>query len=161
MNAMPWVPLAACAGVDPALFFPDDEDLPWTELARCTEVDPSIFFPGKGEPAREAKTVCAGCEVRAECLEYAVDNGERFGVWGGLSERERRKVRADRGLPPVPPADPEPEDAKPCVGCRQVKPLTGYNVDRSTPDGRKARCRLCTAVQGRKSRHRRRKAAAA
>ena len=62
----------------------------WHDLARCAETDPEMFFPEKGESTRPAKRVCAGCEVRAECLQDALDRGERFGVWGGLSERERR-----------------------------------------------------------------------
>ncbi len=64
----------------------------WRDLALCAEVDPELFFPEKGESSRPAKRVCAGCEVRAECLQYALDHGERFGVWGGLSERERREL---------------------------------------------------------------------
>ena len=62
----------------------------WHDLARCAETDPEMFFPEKGESVRPAKRVCAGCEVPAECLQDALDRGERFGVWGGLSERERR-----------------------------------------------------------------------
>ena len=62
----------------------------WHDLARCAETDPEMFFPEKGESVRPAKRVCAGCEVQAECLQDALDHGERFGVWGGLSERERR-----------------------------------------------------------------------
>jgi len=62
----------------------------WHDLARCAETDPEMFFPENGESARPAKRVCGGCEVRAECLQDALDRGERFGVWGGLSERERR-----------------------------------------------------------------------
>lgn len=50
-------------------------------------------FPEKGGSTREAKRVCVGCEVRVECLEYALANDERFGIWGGLSERERRKLK--------------------------------------------------------------------
>ena len=64
----------------------------WRDLALCAEVDPELFFLEKGESSRPAKRVCAGCEVRAECLQYALDHGERFGVWGGLSERERREL---------------------------------------------------------------------
>ena len=64
----------------------------WHDLARCAETDPEMFFPEKGESVRPAKRVCAGCEVRAECLQDALDRGERFGVWGGLSERERRTL---------------------------------------------------------------------
>lgn len=62
----------------------------WRDLALCAQTDPDSFFPGKGESPRPAKRVCAACEVRTECLQYALDRGERFGVWGGLSERERR-----------------------------------------------------------------------
>jgi len=62
----------------------------WHDRARCAETDPEMFFPENGESARPAKRVCAGCEVAAECLQDALDRGERFGVWGGLSERERR-----------------------------------------------------------------------
>lgn len=69
------------------------EPLPWAEHAKCLHADPEIFFPEKGGSTREAKRLCAECDVRAECLEYALDNDERFGVWGGLSERERRKLR--------------------------------------------------------------------
>jgi WhiB family redox-sensing transcriptional regulator len=62
----------------------------WRARALCAQVDPDIFFPDKGESPAAAKRVCASCEVRAECLQDALDRNERFGVWGGLSERERR-----------------------------------------------------------------------
>ncbi len=65
----------------------------WQERALCAETDPEAFFPEKGGSTREAKKICTGCEVRAECLEYALANDERFGIWGGLSERERRRLR--------------------------------------------------------------------
>ena len=66
----------------------------WRGSALCAQTDPEIFFPDKGESTMAAKRVCAGCEVRAECLQEALDRGERFGVWGGLSERERRALAA-------------------------------------------------------------------
>lgn len=65
---------------------------PWQERALCSQTDPEAFFPEKGGSTREAKRICVRCEVRAECLEYAVLNQERFGIWGGLSERERRRL---------------------------------------------------------------------
>ena len=65
----------------------------WQEEALCAQTDPEAFFPEKGGSTREAKRVCQGCSVRTECLEYALGNDERFGIWGGLSERERRKLR--------------------------------------------------------------------
>lgn len=70
----------------------------WQEHANCLGVDPDLFFPERGASTREAKGVCAGCEVRGSCLEYALDNGEKFGIWGGLSERERRRLRRQRAL---------------------------------------------------------------
>ena len=70
----------------------------WQERANCLGVDPDLFFPERGASTREAKSVCRGCEVRGECLEYALDHGEKFGIWGGLSERERRRVRRQRAL---------------------------------------------------------------
>jgi WhiB family redox-sensing transcriptional regulator len=65
----------------------------WQQRAPCAQTDPESFFPEKGGSVREAKRICAGCEVRAECLEYALAQDERFGIWGGLSERERRPLR--------------------------------------------------------------------
>ena len=65
----------------------------WQEQALCAETDPEAFFPEKGGSTREAKKICTGCEVKAQCLEYALSNDERFGIWGGLSERERRRLR--------------------------------------------------------------------
>ena len=64
----------------------------WTAGGLCAQVDPELFFPELGGSTREAKAVCAGCEVRAECLAHALAHHERHGVWGGLSERERRRM---------------------------------------------------------------------
>ena len=71
-------------------------DESWRSDALCAETDPEAFFAEKGGSTREAKRVCVGCDVRAECLEYALANDERFGIWGGLSERERRRIRLAR-----------------------------------------------------------------
>ena len=71
----------------------DGEEPDWQERALCAQTDPEAFFPEKGGSTREAKRICSGCEVRAECLEYALAHDERFGIWGGLSERERRRLR--------------------------------------------------------------------
>lgn len=62
------------------------------DFALCRETWSEAFFPEKGGSTREAKRICQGCEVRDECLEYAVAHTIRFGVWGGLSERERRSL---------------------------------------------------------------------
>lgn len=65
---------------------------PWTTKARCAETDPEAFFPEKGGSTAAAKRICQFCEVRAECLEYALANRERYGIYGGMSERERRQI---------------------------------------------------------------------
>jgi len=67
--------------------------LSWQDRALCAQTDPEAFFPEKGGSTREAKKVCQSCEVKAECLDYALAHDERFGIWGGLSERERRKLK--------------------------------------------------------------------
>ncbi len=64
--------------------------------ALCVQVDLELFFPERGESGREAKAVCARCEVQTECLAYALDHGERHGVWGGKGERARERMRRDR-----------------------------------------------------------------
>jgi WhiB family transcriptional regulator, redox-sensing transcriptional regulator len=71
----------------------EGEEQDWQERALCAQTDPEAFFPEKGGSTREAKRICSGCDVRAECLDYALAHDERFGIWGGLSERERRRLR--------------------------------------------------------------------
>jgi WhiB family redox-sensing transcriptional regulator len=68
----------------------------WQERALCAQTDPEAFFPEKGGSTREAKRICLGCEVKDDCLDYALAHDERFGIWGGLSERERRRLK--RGI---------------------------------------------------------------
>ena len=75
------------------LSFSGSEEMTWQERALCAQTDPEAFFPEKGGSTREAKKVCLSCEVRSDCLEYALANDERFGIWGGLSERERRRLK--------------------------------------------------------------------
>jgi WhiB family redox-sensing transcriptional regulator len=74
----------------------DDRTPHWTDRALCAQVDPEIFFPEKGQSTIPAKRVCVGCEVRTDCLEDALLKDERYGVRGGKSERERRKINRDR-----------------------------------------------------------------
>ena len=75
----------------------DDPVLAWQEEALCAQTDPEAFFPEKGGSTREAKRICVGCEVKQECLTYALLHDERFGIWGGLSERERRRLKREAG----------------------------------------------------------------
>jgi WhiB family redox-sensing transcriptional regulator len=69
------------------------EDTDWMRDGLCAQTDPEEFFPNKGSSTRAAKAVCATCPVETKCLLYALEHNERFGVWGGTSERERRKLR--------------------------------------------------------------------
>jgi WhiB family transcriptional regulator, redox-sensing transcriptional regulator len=70
--------------------------LDWQDDALCAQTDPEAFAPDKGGSTRAAKSVCVSCTVKTQCLEYALANNERFGVWGGLSERERRALLRER-----------------------------------------------------------------
>jgi WhiB family redox-sensing transcriptional regulator len=83
-NLLPWEPPGA-----------------WAESAACAQVDPDLWFPDQGQRSqhREAKAICAACPVRAECLAYAVGRGEVHGIWGGLDYTERRQWQRQYGVP--------------------------------------------------------------
>ena len=87
------VALGVAQGMAQGLTKGDAVELSWQERALCAQTDPEAFFPEKGGSTREAKRVCLSCDVRGECLEYALAHDERFGIWGGLSERERRRLK--------------------------------------------------------------------
>lgn len=70
----------------------------WTARGACRGMETTVFFPGLSEATRPAKEICAGCPVTAECLDYALRTGQKFGIWGGTSERERRRMRRDQGI---------------------------------------------------------------
>ncbi|HKX75309.1 MAG TPA: WhiB family transcriptional regulator [Acidimicrobiia bacterium] len=71
-------------------------ELAWQDYANCRGADADLFFPERGASTRKAKAICNACEVKDQCLDYAIVNGEKFGIWGGMSERERRRVRRAR-----------------------------------------------------------------
>ncbi len=73
-------------------------DMAWQDLANCRGADPDLFFPERGASTRTAKGICRDCPVRAECLEFAIVSSEKFGIWGMMSERERRKIRKERQI---------------------------------------------------------------
>ena len=73
-------------------------DMAWQDLANCRGADPNLFFPERGASTRTAKGICRECQVRAECLEFAIVSSEKFGIWGMMSERERRKIRKERQI---------------------------------------------------------------
>jgi WhiB family transcriptional regulator, redox-sensing transcriptional regulator len=71
-------------------------DTSWMEFGTCREHSPNVFFPTDGVGVEVAKRICATCPVREQCLEYAVDNRIEHGVWGGTSERGRRRIAQAR-----------------------------------------------------------------
>lgn len=126
-----------------SVFDEDDQHPTWVAGALCAQVGGDEWFPDKGGSTREAKSVCNGdenrpaCPVKAQCLIYALEHDERFGVWGGLSERERRKLGTrtvrmphTRQLPPIGPHRcPEP-------GCdRSFQTPTGVGGHRARAHG--------------------------
>ena len=73
-------------------------DTEWMRAGKCDDMDPSIFFPNDGVGVEIARRICVDCPVKAECLEYALVNRIDHGVWGGASERERRRIARRRRL---------------------------------------------------------------
>ena len=72
------------------------ESVPWMDQAACADTGPDLFFPERGRSTQPAKNICTTCPVRTECRDYALDHGIKFGIWGGMSERERRTIRRQR-----------------------------------------------------------------
>ena len=71
----------------------DYGDTHWRDFAGCAEADPELFFPEQGGDIRDARAICSKCPVRSQCLDYALQHDERFGIWGGMSERDRRRIK--------------------------------------------------------------------
>jgi WhiB family redox-sensing transcriptional regulator len=72
------------------------EEKPWATFAACAEAEGMTFFPQTKAEARAALAICNVCPVREDCLEHALETNERFGVWGGMTEKERRLMLTDR-----------------------------------------------------------------
>lgn len=72
------------------------KDINWRQLGECRGLEPGIFYPDEDDEGMEAKAVCAGCGVRVACLEFALASREKSGVWGGATERERRRIIRQR-----------------------------------------------------------------
>lgn len=73
-------------------------DVDWMQKGLCRDISPSIFFPSDGVGVEVARSICADCPVKTPCLEYALENRIDHGVWGGASERERRRIARRRRL---------------------------------------------------------------
>lgn len=108
----------------------------WIDSALCAQSDPEAFYPEMGGSTRQAKNVCVSCPVRAECLDYALDNNEHFGIWGGLSNLERRTLNTNlRELGQPRPAAPTPaiDDTDPGPHTRGAAAMS---IDHITPADR-------------------------
>lgn len=116
-----------------------DPDNDWQERALCPQVDAELFFPDKGGSTKEAKKICGLCEVREECLQAALDGDERFGIWGGLSERERRRLKRGEDLTPtLRHGGHQPSDACYQRGCTSPECMEAHNAyDRAYRQRRK------------------------
>lgn len=73
-----------------------DDRQDWRRRAACRFMPPEKFFPARNESSAEAKAACGGCPVREQCLQDALSRSDRWGIWGGLNEGERRQVRQER-----------------------------------------------------------------
>lgn len=96
-------------------FARDEDKRSWRDRGACGQIDPDTWFPERGEPGKSKfarKTCIEDCEVRAECFQYAINDPTiQFGIWGGFSANELRKMRRERGLDGARlPEDIEPED---------------------------------------------------
>lgn len=98
------------------------------KVPSCTNADPDTFFPEKGGSTAPAKAICGPCPARDVCLEWALTTGQKFGVWGGLSERERVRAARDRGIPRHGTLTGYTGDGCRCVRCRDA--VTEYTQDR-------------------------------
>jgi WhiB family redox-sensing transcriptional regulator len=81
------------AGTRELQILADVREMAWADRGLCAEVDAELWFPEKGGSSRQAKMICRACPVRIECLNFALDRNERFGIYGGLTERERRDLK--------------------------------------------------------------------
>lgn len=122
----------------------------WRQGALCAQVDPELFFPEPGFPAEPARRVCRGCEVRQECLDFALENLERHGVWGGLSPTQRLALLRQRAPGfhwPKEPVGPSERGRGGQWGsrtqCSRGHDLTPENIYVNPNDPTQRRCRAC------------------
>lgn len=111
-------------------------DQDWVSLGACKHEDSALFFPGRGGECDKARAICETCPVRAECLDYALKNCIQHGIWGGKSERERRKLRMQRRREVNSPSN---------LGPRYFAPVAKHGVRGSYVAG--CRCPDCTYAQ--------------
>ena len=150
-SSLPWSPGAAGPLLTGAL------DLSWQDAGACQYTDPDLGIPEKGGSTREAKRICQGCPVQARCLEYALDNEIMFGIWGGKSPQQRRRLltgqhearQAERDelkrTLDKRAAEHHPDGYKTCSRCPDPKPLSAFNYKAGNRDGLAYTCKDCRA----------------
>ena len=107
----------------------------WQTKANCMGVDPDLFFPERGASTREAKEVCRGCVVREDCLEYALANGEKFGIWGDCpSGNAVDSVGSGPCSAERPPAPPDPDGHAVVLGLAAVVRPAEVTVGHRSPN---------------------------
>ncbi|MEO7397249.1 MAG: WhiB family transcriptional regulator, partial [Ilumatobacteraceae bacterium] len=82
-----------CHGVGMVYDSDDIQDMSWADLGRCAGIDPEVFFPGRGQDAAPAKALCRECPVRRQCLTWALQTGQKHGIWGGMTDNQRRRLK--------------------------------------------------------------------
>ena len=98
------------------------QPLAWADYGSCTNTDPDLFFPQPGADTSYARSICRGCPVRLHCLDYALESGQKHGIWGGMTESQRRRLRR-RSHPSNPgvPRDDEVEAVELADGARPAE----------------------------------------
>ena len=131
----------------------------WQDHAACRGEDPEQWFATDGGPDNYTypRSVCDRCPVKAECLDFAIDNGERHGMWGGKSPREREAERRRRSRARVKArreaiAAALAEGKKQCKKCGAVKPFADFNRNVLNLDGHEGNCADCRYQQRKASR---------
>jgi WhiB family redox-sensing transcriptional regulator len=135
-----------------------------TDHAACRGLNGALFHSFNPPDMEQAKAVCGGCPVRQDCLDYALDAPEYYGIWGGLDAKERRRIRRARRLaatPPPPPPDVDPDTTQECQVCGEVLPVAAFYT--RVDHGRRRYhtwCKACS-IKASVARKRRTRAAAA
>jgi WhiB family redox-sensing transcriptional regulator len=121
----------------------------WQEEGLCRQVDPELFYPEKGQSSASAKLICSRCPVKDECLRFALDRDEPFGIWGGTSEQDRRKMKGKQSRKRTGPTPRERAAAivaagkQECPRCQVVKPLAEFAKDGKMLTGHCPTCKRC------------------
>ena len=100
----------------------DQDDMWWAEAGRCAGVDPDVFFPRRGDDPGPAKAFCRACPVRSECLSWALESNQKHGIWGGMTESQRRRLRRSTITPTITPTITSTDGPTIDVATRPARP---------------------------------------